>query len=77
MPCTRPWSTGWDRQVKQTVIITQLADRHADLHRRQFARTDEVTVEAGSTLDVVSEAIRQVPDACEGRCVILVEDPHE
>jgi hypothetical protein len=60
--------------MKQTVTITRLADRHAELHEREFAETDVVTVDAGELDVVVGSVCGGRPN---GRYIIVVDEPHE
>ncbi len=65
--------------MKQTVTIHRTADRHAELHRRQFAETREATVEAGDLADVLDAAldVMEMSDAAPGQFTISIDWPHE
>jgi hypothetical protein len=62
----------------QSVTVVQVADRHADLHERQFARAQEVAVPAGDLRAVITAAMHQVDAPDEpGRFVITIDWPHD
>lgn len=63
--------------MKQDVTIVHLADRHADLHERQFAEAQRITVTAGSADRTVVEALATVDELPMGRYIITVDEPYE
>jgi hypothetical protein len=62
--------------MNQLVTVHRCADRHADLHAREFAETHEVEVCAGPPAQVVSEALEAL-DLPEGRYSITIDWPYE
>jgi hypothetical protein len=58
----------------QTVIVTRLADRHADLHGRDFAESVEVVVSSDGLGAVLSSTAALV-DLPIGRYSITVSEP--
>jgi len=63
--------------LRRIVSVTRAADRHADLHEREFAETREATVPDGPLPDLVADALRAVAFEGGARFVITVEEPHE
>jgi hypothetical protein len=61
--------------VKQTVLVTQLADRHAG-HDRDFAASFEVVVKAGSLSDVLRQVAGEL-DLETSRFSITISEPFE
>jgi hypothetical protein len=62
----------------QAVTIHRPADRHADIHKRQFARTCEAVVPAGSAATVVEAALSVLNmHEVEGRLTLSISDPFE
>lgn len=61
----------------QTVTVIQSADRHAELHQRDFAAAHEATVESGTLAEVLRAALRGLPELSPGRYTVLVDWPHE
>ena len=63
--------------MRQQVIVTRRADRHADLVDRDFAESFGVEVVDGS----LSEVLRQVADNLEalprGHYTITISEPYE
>jgi hypothetical protein len=60
----------------QLVTVHRCADRHADLHSRQFAQAHEVTVAAGPLARVVGAALERL-DLPVGRYAITVDRPFD
>lgn len=60
----------------QAVRVTRVGDRHEYPHKRDFAESQEVTVEAGGLGSVVGEALGPM-GLPEGSYVIAVSWPHE
>jgi hypothetical protein len=55
-----------------------VADRHRDLHGREFADTREATVDADSLAVAVALALRELRLGSErGKAIITVDWPHE
>lgn len=63
--------------MKRTVIVCQLADRHADFHTRAFSVTRHATVADSDLRTVVDTALANVGFEHGARFVITVEEPHE
>lgn len=61
----------------QTVTVIRSADRHADLHQRNFAATLEVTVPSGTLAEVLAAAVADLPDLPPGRYAVTVDWPHD
>lgn len=61
----------------QRVIVTRCADRHGELHERDYAESNEYTVYSGN----LSQVLRQLADAVEGplggRFIIEIDWSHE
>lgn len=67
----------WKQGLLQTVTVIKSADRHADLHVREFAAAHEVTVESGNLDEVLTAVSDALPTLGVGRFTILVDWPHE
>jgi hypothetical protein len=65
--------------MKQLVTVHRVADRHADLHEREFAETRIATVEAGDLGDVLAAALidLEMDGAEPGKFIISTDWPHE
>lgn len=63
--------------MKQAVTVIQTADRHAELHRRDFAAAHEATVASDNLREVLTAALDTLPALPPGRYVVLVDWPHE
>lgn len=64
--------------MRQSVIITRLADRHKGLHARDFAETHELIVEAGDLDAVFIELAGTVQDIFGvGRYTISISEPFD
>lgn len=63
----------------QMVTVHRVADRHADLHQREFAETRIATVEAGGLGEVLAAALGalQMGEAEPGKFIISTDWPHE
>lgn len=60
----------------QGVTVTRLADRHADLHGRDFAESVQIVVPAGDLRSVLRAAAELV-DQPLGRYSITVSEPYD
>lgn len=64
--------------MKRTVTVHRVADRHRDLHSRDFADTQTVTVEVESLGDAIATALAELGLADErGKVIVTVERPHD
>lgn len=59
------------------VTVLRYADRHAELHTRQFAQARSVTVPDGDPSDVVAAALEVAGMDLGDRFSIIVDAPHE
>lgn len=63
--------------MKRLVTIHSVADRHADLHRRQFAVTRQVEVPNGEPVCIFNAAVEAAEIDLNGKFIVTVEEPHE
>jgi hypothetical protein len=63
--------------MMQSVVVTRLADRHADLHTRDFADSFEVVVPAGDLADVLLAAAGQADGRGVARYSLTISEPFE
>lgn len=62
--------------MRQEVVVTRCADRHAVAHEREFAESHAVVVQAGGLGDVVAAALADARlTGAEGRWVLVVGEP--
>jgi hypothetical protein len=74
---TQPESPGVKADAQtQLVTVHRCADRHADLHTREFAETHEVVVPAGPPHRVVASALAPL-DLPVGRYAVTIDWPFD
>jgi hypothetical protein len=61
--------------MKQTVTITQHADRHAEAHDRAFAEVSEMVVQASGLAGVLSQVAERTT-LPTGRYSLHVSEPY-
>lgn len=61
----------------QRVVVTRCADRHGELHERDYAESTEHPVYAGDLKLVLWQLAEAVTDAPRGRYIIEIDWPHE
>jgi hypothetical protein len=62
---------------QREVTVLRYADRHAELHGREFAQVREVVVRDGDPAEMVSAAVTEAALDLGGRFAVLVEPPHD
>lgn len=62
--------------VRQAVTIVLLADRHADLHDRDFAEARTIPVESGTLAEVLTRTAAVIDLPC-GRYTLNVGEPYD
>jgi hypothetical protein len=64
--------------MKRTVVVHRAADRHQELHRRAFAKTQSAVVQDGTLAAVVAAALAamNLENIAEGKWTIDVDWPY-